>query len=251
MDSLSSLMGTAGSAGSAGSGFLGDLSKIAPLLQVGTGIAGTIGNVEANSARNKVLSSEMQQMNFLNNLTPSQLAANIQQLQQPLSQGLTQSVGNTVQGQLAERGLSQSPGIYADVLAQAIAPYQQQEQQMATNAYFQKLGLPISARPSPFGPYPQTSNTSSIWQSLFNKGYNPTQQNQQNTMGYFAGAQPYGPTDSQLGINYFSGSGSPSSLDPNAFSFLTADPSTAAAGFSNPLSNFDLSSIFPGAGGGS
>lgn len=157
-------MGSTG--GSSGGGWM---SKVLPLILAGSGIAGTVGNVQANAARNKVLSSEMAQMEALTKLTPSQIASGIASLQAPLSKNLTNSVSNSVQGELANRGLSQAPGIYASSLAQGIAPYQLQEQQLAQDAYFKKLGLPIQARPSPFGPFPNTTNTSQIWQQLMQR----------------------------------------------------------------------------------
>jgi len=146
------------------------MSSVMPFIQGGSGILGTIGNIQGNEERNKVLSSEMGQMNTLQNMTPTQYASGIQKFQQPLSQGLQSSVGNMVQGSLAERGLAQAPGIYAQTLSQGLAPYQLQEQQIAQNAFFQSLGLPIQARPSPFGPFPQQTNTSSIWESLMSPG---------------------------------------------------------------------------------
>lgn len=162
MDSVSSLFSNLTSGGGGGSDFL-------KLLGIGSGVAGTVGNIQANAARNKVLSSEMDQMKTLQNLTPAQIASGTQQLEQPLSNNLVNSVGNTVQGELASRGLSQAPGIYASSLAQGLAPYQLQEQQMAQQAFFQKLGLPITARPSPFGPFPNTTNQNQLYQALATK----------------------------------------------------------------------------------
>lgn len=162
MDSVSSLFSNLTSGGGGGSDFL-------KLLGIGSGVAGTVGNIQANSAKNKVLSSEMDQMKTLQNLTPAQIASGTQQLEQPLSNNLVNSVGNTVQGELASRGLSQAPGIYASSLAQGLAPYQLQEQQMAQQAFFQKLGLPITARPSPFGPFPNTTNQNQLYQALATK----------------------------------------------------------------------------------
>ena len=46
---------------------------------------------------------------------------------------------------MGERGLSQAPGIFGETMAQSLAPFQIQEQQMAMNAILQKLGLPIEA----------------------------------------------------------------------------------------------------------
>lgn len=63
----------------------------------------------------------------------------------PLSSGLTSSVSNVVNANLAEQGLSQAPGIQTQNLAQALAPYQQNEQQMAMEQVFKVLGLPTEA----------------------------------------------------------------------------------------------------------
>lgn len=170
------------------------MSKWLPLLLGGSAVAGTVGNIGANRARNQVLSKEMSQMDSLSKLTPDQIVKGIAAIQQPLSKSLVSGVGNTVQGQLAERGLSQAPGIYASSLSQALAPYQLQEQQMAQQAFFQKLGLPISARPSPFGPFPQQTNSSQAIQALMQRFMTPT-----SGFNYWAGknAAPYDP----YGIN--------------------------------------------------
>lgn len=158
--------GSVGGFPNPGSGPGGIISKILPYILGGSGIMGTIGNIQANRTRNSVLKQQMDYTRMLQNMTPAEMIKQITALERPLSQNLISNVGNTVQGQLGERGLSQAPGIYASSLAQGIAPYQLQEQQMAQDAFFKKLGLPISSRPSPFGPFPATTNTSSIWQSL-------------------------------------------------------------------------------------
>src|ERR1700741_2348097 len=62
---------------------------------------------------------------------------------QPLSLGLVQDVTSQVSGTLAERGLSQAPGIQATELATALAPYQQQNQQTALQLVLTRLGLPL------------------------------------------------------------------------------------------------------------
>lgn len=152
--------------GTSGGGGGGWMTKVLPLILGGSGVMGTIGNIQANKTRNDVLKQQMDYTRMLQNMTPAQMIAQITALEKPLSANLINNVGNTVQGQLGERGLSQAPGIYASSLAQGLAPYQLQEQQMAQDAFFKKLGLPISSRPSPFGPFPATTNTSQIWQAL-------------------------------------------------------------------------------------
>jgi len=177
------LPGTGGGGGgipdlSGGGGTTGGrnwISKVLPYALLGSGIFGTVGNIQANRARNAVLSAEMRQMGNLEKLTPAQITQGILSMKQPLSQGLTQSVGNVVQANMAERGLSQAPGIFSTALAQGLAPYDLQLLNAAQDAYFKKLGLPISARPSPFGPFPTQTNTAPIWQLLTQRfmGHNP------------------------------------------------------------------------------
>ena len=76
---------------------------------------------------------------------PEAINALVKQFQQPLSSDLTSGVGNIVNASLAEQGLSQAPGIQSQVLSQALAPYQQNEQQMAISEAFKALGLPAEA----------------------------------------------------------------------------------------------------------
>lgn len=235
-DALTSLMSKF-SSGSATTP-AGSLSGLIPLAQVGTGVAGTVGNIEANSARNQVLQSEMAQMNTLQNLTPTQEAAGIAQFQRPLSQALTSAVGNTVQGQLSERGLSEAPGIYATQLSQALSPYQLQLQQQAQQAYFQSLGLPISARPSPFGPFPNQTNTSSIWQSLFSR---------MNGGGVPSTGAAYNPAAAYTNADNYTGLTQPTT-GPN-MSQMALPPDLGDSGmngaFSDYMSGLNLGSAVP------
>jgi len=146
----------------------GWLAKLfqSPLLKVGLAGSGTLGNILANRSRNQVLNQQIGYTKYLQNLTPDQVTRMISQYQKPLSSNLINNVTNTVQGQMASRGLAQAPGIFSQGIAQGLAPYEVQEQQLAQDALFKKLGLPISSKPSPFGPFPQTTNTSQLWQSL-------------------------------------------------------------------------------------
>lgn len=164
MDSITSAFSSL--ADNNGGGLTGFLKGVAPYAGLGSAGLGVLGNIQANRSRNAVLDAEMARMNAYNKLTPAQVSSGISALEQPLSSNLLHSVGNAVSGQLAERGLSQAPGIQAQALAQGLAPYQLQEQQLAQQAFFQKLGLPIQAQPSPFGPFPQTTNMNQLWQAL-------------------------------------------------------------------------------------
>src|ERR1035438_4054125 len=120
---------------------------------------GTIGNIieqmKKSAYQNKI-------MGLLNN--PAALAQMAAKLQKPLDAGLTQSVTNQVQGNMAERGLSQAPGIFAASESQALAPFVQQNQQTAMNAVMQLLGMPA-------GSFGQPSNNSGSLQ-MFLKSLN-------------------------------------------------------------------------------
>lgn len=113
-----------------------------------------------------------QRQNFLTNLAenPAAMSKYVAGFQKPLAAGLTQNVGNQVQGYLGERGLSGTPGVSADVLTQALAPFQQQEQQQAIQEAMGALGNV----PGKFGSVPgsSTSNLSGILAMLM-KGLKP------------------------------------------------------------------------------
>jgi hypothetical protein len=192
---------TGGSPGSGG-GILGDIwgtlegggGVLQGLENLGIGasdIFGTIGNIELSEAEAQALNQEIALMNkgagLFNtysglipgatsninsqlgqlatraNQTPAQTTASINQFVQPLNQNLITGINQQVAQQLASQGLAQSPGIMAASTAQALAPYEQQNQYQGANQYFteqglqtqdinsqlqagfQELGLPISA----------------------------------------------------------------------------------------------------------
>jgi hypothetical protein len=125
------------------------------LLQTGVAGAGEAGNLIEEKKR---LDYQNLVMNLLKN--PQQLAAMAAKITQPLNAGLVQATNNQVQGNLASRGLAQSPGIFAASEAQALAPFEQQNQQTALSAVLQSLGLPASS----FG---QPANLAPLFSSLF------------------------------------------------------------------------------------
>jgi len=133
MDALSSL-GNFFSSG-AGKG----LESLATLGATGAGLA---GNLSAEHQRQQELNYAKQQQALLAN--PTALASEVAGATQPLNKALVESVGNNVTGTLAEEGLSQAPGIQATALSQALAPYEQQNQQTALQIVMQRLGLPLN-----------------------------------------------------------------------------------------------------------
>jgi hypothetical protein len=72
---------------------------------------------------------------------PAKFSAYVSQLEKPLSSGLTTDIARETDAYGAERGLGSSGPVMKDVYAQALAPYQQQSQQMALQQALQGLGL--------------------------------------------------------------------------------------------------------------
>jgi hypothetical protein len=97
-----------------------------------------------------------QQLKYQKN--PKLATNEITGMTQPLDQNLTAAVSNQVQGNLGAQGLAESPNIMATVLAQALAPYNQQNQQ-----YAQQLWQSIHGQPPPF---PQPANMTPLWSML-------------------------------------------------------------------------------------
>jgi hypothetical protein len=141
-----------------GPGGLGNILKTAL-----TG-AGLVGNIMTQQKQNAALN----RINYYQK-NPAAAAQVIRSLTQPLSQGLTQDVGNNVQGYLGERGLSQSPNITAEVLSQSLAPYQQQNQQTAMQEFMNLLN-PANAR---YGTPSDLSSLFSLWKPAPATGAGP------------------------------------------------------------------------------
>jgi hypothetical protein len=114
------------------------LSSILPILGIGTAGAGITGNIMNSIQRGQVASQAQKNAN----LTPNQLATQVSAAEQPLDRSLVNTVNNQVQGDMAQRGLAEAPGIFAATEAGALAPYEQQNQQTALQLILQKLGLP-------------------------------------------------------------------------------------------------------------
>ena len=130
---MSDFLGSIGNffGSSAGKG----LGEIAGL---GATCAGLVGNLLADKQRSAAAKQAQANMN----LTPQQLASMVSSATQPLNRGLVQAITNTTNANLAEQGLSQAPGLIATTEAQALAPFEQQNQDTALKLVLQKLGLP-------------------------------------------------------------------------------------------------------------
>lgn len=118
-------------------GVLSGQGTLGKLFSTGTGVMDMIAKYKEQA---RIKAAQDRQMYFLKH--PEALQALVKRYTQPLQQGLVAGVGNVVQGQMAERGLNQAPGIYQQVSEQALAPYYQNSQQMALHMALQQMGLP-------------------------------------------------------------------------------------------------------------
>lgn len=116
-------------------------TSLAPILGIGAGGAGAIGNIMSMIQQGQQYSK----LKSFENMTPQQLSARVAAGTQPLSAGLKQAVTNSVQGADAERGLATSPGIFNADLSQSLAPFVQQNQQTALQMLMAQMGLPVQA----------------------------------------------------------------------------------------------------------
>ena len=121
------------------SDFTSSLSSIQPELQAGTSVA-ALGSTAYN------MYNQYQNQQYQNLLrgyaqNPAQMNAYAAQFTQPLNAGLQASVANQAQGDLASRGLSDSPQIAQQVYSQALAPYVQQNQQQGYQDALQALNV--------------------------------------------------------------------------------------------------------------
>jgi hypothetical protein len=140
------------------------------LLKVGeAGMAGAglVGNILNERARSSEISNLQKAEKTL--ADPTKLASEVRGATQPLNAGLVQDITNQVSGNLAERGLSQAPGIQATELATALAPFQQQNQQTALQLVLTRLGLPLDYAKTILAGMPQNTNLAPLL-ALLQKG---------------------------------------------------------------------------------
>jgi hypothetical protein len=135
------------------------ISKVAGLGATGAGLAGNL-SLEAQRANAE------KQAEANAKLTPAQLGSLVTGATQPLNAGLVQAVTNTTDANLAEMGLSQAPGLIATATSQALAPFEQQNQQTALQLVLQKLGIPLDVLRS----LPANSNLSPLIALLMKSG---------------------------------------------------------------------------------
>jgi hypothetical protein len=152
-------------------GKIGGLFKTgAPAIAGGAGIAGLIGNLIASKTRGDEISKLQKSEKKFADLSPEALAGLVSRAEAPLGQDLLQSVGNTVQADMASRGLAESPGIFAATEAQALAPYKIQQQQLALQLVLKQMGLPIEYAQAIIQATGGNADVSKLLALLMNKG---------------------------------------------------------------------------------
>lgn len=134
-------------------------------IKAGTGISGVLANILNMRKQGQVANSAIEHQKMVDALikNPALMSQKIAALRQPLSQGLTQAVGNDVQGQLAERGLGTSPQIATAVESQALAPFEQKSQEDAIQAFLGTLGMGPSSTGAASNAIPGMSDNSGFW----------------------------------------------------------------------------------------
>lgn len=130
---------------------IGQTVKGNPLASIFSGV-GLLSNILGQRKQNQYIDSQLAYQKLLQKYSndPTLLAKTAAGAKQPLTQGLVEGVGNEVQGYTAERGLSTSPQIQSEVMAQAIAPYIQHQQDVALQSVLDSLALPGQAHPPNF-----------------------------------------------------------------------------------------------------
>lgn len=144
---------------------MGMIGKLMPAI---TGGMGVLSNVIRGNRVNEAQKAALQRQAELNQLikNPALLAQKVQAMTQPLNQGLVQGVENTAQAGLAERGLGTSPQIANEVFAQALGPYQHQNQMEALRSVLQMYGIDDSMINTIIGAEGQPTDTSGLWGAM-------------------------------------------------------------------------------------
>jgi hypothetical protein len=123
------------------------LTSMLPIIAGASAGSSLIGNIMNSITRGGAIS----QLEKDENMSPSALSAKVAAATQPLNASLVQAVNNSVQGDMAQRGLAEAPGIFAAGEEQALAPFEQQNQQTALNLILSQLGIPAEILSSTTG----------------------------------------------------------------------------------------------------
>ena len=146
------------------------------LAGLGSSIYGDVANQQAMAQQQALQEQAFQEQQLMANnqlnlqksylskmSNPANVAAGINKLVTPMSGALQSSIANQVQAEMATRGLATAPALFSEAMAQAMAPYQMNEQQLASQNYFSEMGLPLRIPLGNISPY--TSQPGSSMQS--------------------------------------------------------------------------------------
>jgi len=121
------------------------LTQIGSFLNSGAGKIAETGAVAGTGILQNFMANQQAQkkQQFVQDLinNPAKFASYVKSFDQPLQAGLTADISRQADAYGGERGLGSSPAIMKDVLAQALAPVYQQQQQSAEQAALQSLGI--------------------------------------------------------------------------------------------------------------
>jgi hypothetical protein len=157
-------------------------------LGLGSLGAGFVGNWLQQRRYNNIYDAYTRMLSNYQN--PQWLSAQVANLEKPISTALKQNVGNGVQAMMAERGLSQAPGMFESALAQALAPYDLQNRQMALNAAMAPMQLnPMYALASG---RPQGTDLSGLMQGVYKIFHGGSSQSPMTITGDSYGYDPWG-----------------------------------------------------------
>lgn len=123
------------------------LGNVGKIVGIGGAGAGLIGNIMNAITRGKAIGS----LEGYEKLSPEQLASKVSGATKPLDQALVENIQNQVQADVASRGLAQAPGIFAAEESQALAPAEQQNQQVALQLILRQMGIPAEILASTTG----------------------------------------------------------------------------------------------------
>lgn len=121
---------------------ISSITSLLPILSAGANVASAGSNLYQGYENQKY---QDMLRSYAGN--PQKLQAYEQGFVKPLNAGLVKGVENQAQGYAAERGLAQSPALQQEIVAQALGPYEQQNQQEGYQNALAALGLGGGAKP--------------------------------------------------------------------------------------------------------
>lgn len=152
----------------------GFFKTAAPAITGASAGAGLFGNILSSITRGKEIGNLQSAEKKFANLSPEALSGLVSRAEQPLGQDLLQSVGNTVQADMASRGLSQAPGVFAAAETQALAPYKIEQQKIALQLVLKQMGLPIEYADAILKASGGNADVSKLLALLMNQGKSAT-----------------------------------------------------------------------------